>query len=231
MLDALIGDEMKILVDKIGLAYKIIPPLPFDEKKFLDKIQEHFLKKDVQMLNIGSDGVAFPSTEQYEAGSVILNYQSHRGIIGVTGNIYEDVRTELDFISDVMFHEMEVQREDVEYLELHTTGRARGKKTPLESLANLYDEKAIEPITSSFSSLDFSPMVIRLCTKDAVQDKTPFRDVINWHEFKFEPLMKNPVFYYWEFIFRNNDFEKVLDISSSVVKDIEKLLIKIESNE
>ncbi len=124
---------MSLIFNSLGLSYKFPTPHPFDEKEFLENLEDTFIQSTVP----GMDMVEPDKTNSVyytKSGNCELNFQPDRGIVGVKGNNFSEVDTIFNDINNILSDKMEININEVDYLELISDGRFKGKELPLVTI-------------------------------------------------------------------------------------------------
>lgn len=215
---------MSVIIDEVNISYRMLTPHPFNEKVFLALIEEKFEKKAVKGLSISPDGVASVEEFQYLFKGARLNFHQERGVIGVIGTNYPDVNGGFEFLVPVLKDKMNVNLNKVKFLEITARGRYKPKTKPLVRFIDLYNKEILNFFGKFFNEEKEIPMSIRVCSSKALEEETQFREIINWNEFRIEPMLMNPNFYYWDLVFRQENPHKVINLWKEFPKKIEAML-------
>jgi len=218
---------MSLIFNSLGLSYKFPTPHPFDEKEFLENLEDTFIQSTVP----GMDMVEPDKTNSVyytKSGNCELNFQPDRGIVGVKGNNFSEVDTIFNDINNILSDKMEININEVDYLELISDGRFKGKELPLVTISKNHTFKKASIIQDFFNNEEIIPFEIRYCPKESVNNKRNIRELNDWFELQIMPLIVNPSFYYWQVIFRNDDVSKVKLFWNDIESKINELFVRLE---
>lgn len=219
---------MSLIINSLGLSYKFPTPHPFDEKEFLGNIKDTFIQSNILGVDIAAPNQTYPIYTT-KSGTCELNFQPKRGVVGVKGNNFSEVNSYFEKINGILSDKMEVNINEVDYLELVGDGRYKGKEIPLETISKNYNLQNVSIIQDFFNNEEIIPFVMRCCSKEAVDNKRNIREVNNWLELLVMPLIVNPSFYYWQVILRNDDVSKVKLFWNDIESKINELFARLEA--
>ncbi|MBE0523090.1 MAG: hypothetical protein IBX40_01955 [Methanosarcinales archaeon] len=223
---------MSLIIDNLSISYKFLAPHPFDEKLFIKKIEDLFTyKADVLAVNIDDSGhVTSQPKPVYvtKDGTSELNFNPEIGIIGIKGDDFDEVTSYLDNIKKLLETEMEVDfNNDIEYLELLSKGRYKGKYQPLDTL-NKYHSINKSIFSNLFDNENVINMEIRVCNETNLKNRKNIRKLQNWFDIKVFPFIINPNFYAYDLVYRKSNLEEVEIFWSKLEDKIKNLFIELE---
>lgn len=218
---------MSLIINNLGLSYKFPTPHPFDEKKFLENLKDTFIQSSILGVDLAAPNQTYPIYAT-KSGTCELNFQPKRGVVGVKGNNFSEVNSYFEKINGILSDKMDVNINEVDYIELVGDGRYKGKQVPLETISKNYNFQNISIIQDFFNNEEIIPFEIRCCSKEALNNKRNIREVNNWFELQILPLIVNPSFYYWQVIFRKDNVSKVKLFWSDIESKINELFIRLE---
>lgn len=223
---------MSLIIDNLSISYKFLAPHPFDEKLFIKKIDDLFTNKaDVLAVNIDESGNVTSHPKQVyvtEDGTSELNFNPDIGIIGIKGTEFTEVASNFDYIKKLLETEMEVDfNEDIEYLELLSKGRYKGKYQPLETL-NKYHSINKSIFKNLFDNEDVINMEIRVCNETNLKTRKNIRKLQDWYDIKLLPFILNPNFYAYDLVYRKSNIEEVEIFWSKLEDKIKNLFVELE---
>jgi hypothetical protein len=219
---------MSLIINSLGLSYKFPTPHPFDEKEFLGNLKDTFIQSNILGVDIAAPDQTYP-VYTTKSGTCELNFQPKRGVVGVKGNNFSEVNSYFVKINEILSDKMEVNINEVDYLELVGDGRYKSKEIPLETISKNYNLQNVSIIQEFFNNEEIIPFVIRCCSKEALDNKRNIREVNNWLELLVMPLIVNPSFYYWQVILRNDDVSKVKLFWNDIESKINQLFTRLEA--
>ncbi|PPA78696.1 MAG: hypothetical protein C00003105_00862 [ANME-2 cluster archaeon HR1] len=223
---------MSLIIDNLSISYKFLAPHPFDERLFIKKIEDLFTyKADVLAVNIDESGhVTSKPKPVYitKDGTSELNFNPEIGIIGIKGEEFNEVTSYFDHLKNLLEIEMEVDfNNDIEYLELLSKGRYKGKYQPLEALNKYYSiNKSI--FNNLFDNEDVINMEIRVCNETNLKTRKNIRKLQDWFDIKVSPFIINPNFYAYDLVYRKSNIEEVKIFWSKLEDKIKNLFIELE---
>jgi len=223
---------MSLIIDNLSISYKFLAPHPFDERLFIKKIEEIFTyKAEVVTVNIDESGhVISQPKPMYVAkdGTSELNFTPEIGVIGVRGDEFNEVDTNFNYIKKILGNDMEVDFEnDIEYLELLSKGRYKGKNQPLETLDKYHSIKKTV-FNNLFDNEDVINMEIRVCNESNLKTRKNIRKLHNWFDIKIFPFIINPNFYAYDLVYRRPNISEVEIFWSNLEDKIKNLFIELE---
>jgi hypothetical protein len=218
---------MSLIFNSLGLSYKFPTPHPFDEKEFLENLEDTFIQSTVPGVDMAEPDKT-NSVYYIKSGNCELNFQPDRGIVGVKGNNFSEVDTIFNDINNILSDKMEININEVDYLELISDGRFKGKELPLVTISKNHTFKKASIIQDFFNNEEIIPFEIRYCPKESVNNKRNIRELNDWFELQIMPLIVNPSFYYWQVIFRNDDVSKVKLFWNDIESKINELFVRLE---
>ncbi len=223
---------MSLIIDNLSISYKFLAPHPFDEKLFIKTIENLFTyKADVLAVSIDDSGhVTSQPKPVYVAktGTSELNFNPEIGIIGIKGDNFDEVNSCMDHVKKLLETVMEVDFDnDIEYLELLSKGRYKGKYQPLETL-NTYHSINKSIFNNFFDNDNVINMEIRVCNETNLQARKNIRKLQNWFDIKVTPFIINPNFYAYDLVYRKSNIEEVGIFWSKLEDKIKNLFIELE---
>jgi len=219
--------EMSLIFNSLGLSYKFPTPHPFDEKEFLEYLKNTFIQSTVKGVDMNAPDQTY-SIYATKSGNCELNFQPDRGIVGVKGNNFLEVDSIFNDINIILSEKMEININEVDYIELVSDGRFKGKELPLVTISKNYYFNKDSIIQDFFDNKEIIPFEIRYCSKESVNNKRNIRELNDWFELQIMPLIVNPSFYYWQVIFRNDDVSKVKLFWNDIESKINELFVRLE---
>jgi hypothetical protein len=201
--------EQEIIFDELNIAYRTLSPQPFDGGKFFERISQFFQKRAVRGFSVSPDGVAAQIDSIYTLKTARLNVDLDSGIVGVTGKLFADVNEGFDILIRVLDQEVRFDIESIRYLEVTGKGRYRSDSIPISKMKSSYASDFTKRVSEFFQGSEVSPLTLRVGTAAAAGSKGSLRDLLDWEEFKLEPLTVNPNYYYWELVSRHSDQRRV----------------------
>ena len=223
---------MSLIIDNLSISYKFLAPHPFDEKLFIETIEDLFTyKADVLTASIDDSGHVITQPKPMyvsKTGTSELIFNPEIGIIGIKGNDFDDITSCMDQMKKLLKTEMEVDfNEDIEYLELLSKGRYKGKYQPLKTL-NTHRLKNESIFNNFFDNDDVINMEIRVCNKTNLTTRKNIRKIQNWFDIKVTPFVINPNFYAYDLVYRKSNIEEVGIFWSNLEDKIKNLFIELE---
>ena len=157
-----------------------------------------------------------------------MNFNPEIGIIGIKGEEFNEVTSYFDHLKNLLEIEMEVDfNNDIEYLELLSKGRYKGKYQPLEALNKYYSiNKSI--FNNLFDNEDVINMEIRVCNETNLKTRKNIRKLQDWFDIKVSPFIINPNFYAYDLVYRKSNIEEVKIFWSKLEDKIKNLFIELE---
>lgn len=223
---------MSLIIDNLSISYKFLAPHPFDARLFIKKIADLFTyKTDVLAVNIDESGhVTSQPKPVYitKDGTSELNFNPEIGIIGIKGEEFNEITSNFDHLKKILETEMEVDfNNDIEYLELLSKGRYKGKYQPLETLNKYYSiNKSI--FNNFFDDEDVINMEIRVCNETNLKTRKNIRKLQDWFDIRVFPFIINPNFYAYDLVYRKSNIEEVEIFWSNLEDKIKNLFIELE---
>ena len=150
---------MSLIINNLGLSYKFPTPHPFDEKEFLGNLKDTFIQSNILGVDIAAPDQTYP-VYTTKSGTCELNFQPKRGVVGVKGNNFSEVNSYFEKINEILSDKMEVNINEVDYLELVGDGRYKGKEIPLETISKNYNLQNVSIIQEFFNNEEIIPFVI-----------------------------------------------------------------------
>lgn len=223
---------MSLIIDNLSISYKFIAPHPFNEKLFIKKIEDRFiLKTDAVAVSIDESGQIISHPKPlYVAkdGTSELNFSPERGIIGIKGEEFDEINTHFNELKNLLETDMEVDfNKDIEYLELLSKGRYKGRCQPLETL-NKYHPIKETVFNNFFNNQDIINMEIRVCDKNNLNTRENIRKLRDWFDIRIFPLIINPNFYSFDLVYRKFDTNDVETFWSNLEDKLKTLFIELE---
>ena len=223
---------MSLIIDNLSISYKFLAPHPFDDRLFIKKIEDIFTyKADVVAVNVDESGhVTSQPKPIYVAkdGTSELNFTPETGIIGVRGNEFNEVNTNFNHVTKILETDMEIDFEnDIEYLELLSKGRYKGKNQPLVTLDKYHSIKKTV-FNNFFDNEDIINMEIRVCNESNLKNRKNIRKLQNWYDIRIFPFIVNPNFYAYDLVYRKPNISEVEIFWSNLEDKINNLFIELE---
>lgn len=224
---------MSLIIDTLSISYKFLAPHPFDDRLFIKKIEDIFTyKADVLAVNVDDSGhVTSQPKPIYVAkdGTSELNFTPEIGVIGVRGEEFDKVNANFNYIKKILETDMEVDfKKDIEYLELLSKGRYKGRNQPLETLDKYHSIEKKTVFNNFFDNEDVLNMEIRVCNETNLKTRTNLRKLENWFDIKIFPFIINPNFYAYDLVYRKPNIRDVEIFWSKLEDKIKNLFIELE---
>jgi hypothetical protein len=218
-------------MDMANISFKMQTPHPFDERIFIANIEESFKKKPTKALSINPDGVATVEEYRHSYKQAYLNFHPEQGIVGIQGLNYADVSEGFNILHNILMDRLKLDFKIVKYLEISIKGRYQPNIKPLKRLARIYKDETMQFFKDLFSCEDETPMSLRICSANSIDEEISFREIADWHEFRIEPMILNPNFYFWEIVYRKAKWENVIDFWKDLPAKIENLFVEFDQND
>lgn len=215
---------MVLITDSINISYRFLTPYPFEDKEFLSRIGEKFDTTKGKSFELSPEGIKPVDDTIYKFKQSRLNYRPDNGTVGVFGSDYKEVNEAFVFVGDVLSKNMGMDLNKIKFLEIVVRGRYKPKIKPLKSMSKTYNDEFLSLSSKFFGNSKVTPMALRVCSEIGLSEDLSFRDIINWYDFRLEPMILNPSFYFWQLVYRNNDYKKTLALWSSLPDSLEKLI-------
>ncbi len=216
---------MSLIEPEFHIAYKMNAPFTCQEEELIEQVLKKFRKDEITIYDIGPKGISQGIDYKYTLGKAQLNLRQELGIYGVSGGDYNDVDKAFKTLGTILFKSLKISKKEVKFIEVVSKGRYKPAILPNKSMRNILHSKDITTFNKFFDGKSgTTPLVFAVCIDTNAEPTSPFKEMLDWHEFKIQPFPQNPRFYLWQLVYRRGDQKKALSFWKDLPIKIEKIL-------